>query len=501
MQNKENHNTNEKSLISQNDLIKKVHISIIIIGIIFIFSSLFHTNIWFDEAYSVGLANHSFIDIWKIGGHDVHPILYYWILHIIALVTGSSILAYRIFSGTLIAILGILGYTHIRKDFGEKTGLIFSCLTYFMPAVAVYANQIRMYSLAILSVTILGIYAYRLMKDQCKKNWIIFFISSLVSIYTHYYGLMAAGIINLFLFGYFIKNKNKKQIIIIIAQGLVQAIAYIPWLMYFMIQLKNISGGFWIGFEFPKTLFELLGFQYIGNMKNEYIGFYFSIGLFILLIVLYFKNKKQIDNRLPIKLSIAIYLIVIIAALIMTAILGTLILYYRYLFVITGLFIFAISYILAKTNKDYIAIIVCLLTIILGTVSNTIQIINNYDQNNLKQIEFIKENIQNEDIVVYKYIGNGAIIAVDFKDNKQYFYNADNWNVEDAYKAFGYHMETCTNLDFLENYKGRIWVVDQDSFNLYNEVFNNEEYNVLKQEKFKIPYQDDTYGITLVKKK
>ena len=500
MQNKKNNITNEKSLISQNDLIKKVHISIIIIGIFFIFSSLFHTNIWFDEAYSVGLANHSFVDIWKIGGHDVHPILYYWLLHVISIFTGSSIISYRIFSGLSIAILGILGYTHIRKDFGEKTGLIFSCLTYFMPAVGVYANQIRMYSLAILFVTILSIYAYRLMKNQSKKNWIIFFISSLISIYTHYYGLMAAGIINLFLFGYFIKNKNKKQMITIIILGIIQAITYTPWLIYFIIQLKNISGGFWIGFEYPKTLYELLGFQYIGNIKNEYIGFYFSIGLYLILGVLYFKNKQEIDERIPIKLSVGIYLIVIIAALIMTAILGTLILYYRYLFVITGLYIFAISYILAKTNKDNIAIIICLITVILGTASNTIQITNNYNHNNLKQIEYLNENIQNGDIVIYKYIGNGAIIAVDFTENKQYFYNADNWNVEDAYKAFGDHMETCTNLDFLENYKGRIWIIDQDSFNLYNEVFNNDSYNILKQETYKIPYQDDTYGITLVEK-
>ena len=141
-----------------------------------------------------------------------------------------------------------------------------------------------------------------------------------------------------------------------------------------------------------------------------------------------------------------------------------------------------------------------MITVILGTASNTIQITNNNNHNNLKQIEYLNENIQNGDIVIYKYIGNGAIIAVDFTENKQYFYNADNWNVEDAYKAFGDHMETCTNLDFLENYKGRIWIIDQDSFNLYNEVFNNDSYNILKQETYKIPYQDDTYGITLVEK-
>ena len=59
------------------------HILIILVGIIFVSLSAFHSNTWFDESYSVGISSdHSFAEIWTIGGHDVHPVLYYWILHI-----------------------------------------------------------------------------------------------------------------------------------------------------------------------------------------------------------------------------------------------------------------------------------------------------------------------------------------------------------------------------------------------------------------------------------
>lgn len=496
----ETKNKEEKCLIEKNNQIKKLHIAIIIIGIIFIFSSVFHSNVWFDEAYSVGMADHTFSEIWKIGGNDVHPILYYWMLHIIALLTNSSIIAYRIFSAVAIAILGILGYTHIRKDFGEKTGIIFSSLVYFVPTMAVYANQVRMYSWAVLFVTVLAIYALRLTKDQNKKNWSIFFFTSIFSIYTHYYGLMSAGIINLLLLGYFIKNKNKKQIITIIILGILQVVAYLPWLVYFALQLKQVSGGFWIGFEYPKTLIEILGFQFEGNIENQYIGFYFSIALYIFLGVLYFKNRKQIKDKLPLKLAIGIYLLVIVAALIMTAILGTMILYFRYLFVITGLYIFGISYILAKSNKDYIAIIVCLLTVILGTASNTIQINTNYDENNLKPIEYMMENIQDGDIIVYSNIGNGAIFAVNFTENNQYFYNGANWGVEEAYKAFGYHMKTCTDLNFLKEYTGRVWIIDSENADFYKDLIENENYNFISQKNFTTSYQEDVIGIVLAEK-
>ena len=180
--------------------LKILHIILILLGTIFMFSTVFHSNIWFDEAYSVGMANHNFVDIWNIGKNDVHPVLYYWMLRIVNILTNGSVLAYRLFSALPVVVLGLLGITHIKKDFGEKTGILFSFLTYFLPMMSVYANQIRMYSWALLIVSILAIYTYRIYIGQSnKKNWIIFGISSLASLYIHYYGLMAAGLINVFL--------------------------------------------------------------------------------------------------------------------------------------------------------------------------------------------------------------------------------------------------------------------------------------------------------------
>lgn len=100
--------------------IKYIHIAIIIIGIIFICIPNFHTNLWFDESYTVGMVERSFNQIWTIGSYDVHPVLYYWILKLFALILENKIIIYRLLSVIAIAILGIIGFTHIRKDFGEK---------------------------------------------------------------------------------------------------------------------------------------------------------------------------------------------------------------------------------------------------------------------------------------------------------------------------------------------------------------------------------------------
>lgn len=112
--------------------------------------SNFHTSIWFDESYSVGIASHSVPEIWSIGSNDVHPALYYIILHFVGMLTGNSILSFRLISTACVIILAILGYTHVRKDFGEKVGILFSFLILFMPVVLAYSGEIRMYTMAML---------------------------------------------------------------------------------------------------------------------------------------------------------------------------------------------------------------------------------------------------------------------------------------------------------------------------------------------------------------
>lgn len=205
--------------MEENKTLKKLHIIIIALGSIFVSLSIFHENLWFDEAYSVGMADQSLIEIWKIGRHDVHPILYYYVLRIIRILTNGHIISYRIFSSIPIILFGILGLSHIKKDFGVKTGIIFSFLSYFLPVMIIYANEIRMYSWCAYIIVVYTIYLYRIYKKEDKfKNCIIFSITAFFIVYLHYYGLLYVIITNIILLIYFIRKNRlkdfKKQIII-----------------------------------------------------------------------------------------------------------------------------------------------------------------------------------------------------------------------------------------------------------------------------------------------
>ena len=213
---------------------KILYISIIILGTLFILISCFHSNMWFDESYSIAIAKHSFKEIWQIGSHDVHPVLYYIMIRIVMLITNNSIVCVRLFSCVPLILMSILGYSFIRKEFGNKAGLIFTFFSLFFPTLLTYAGEIRMYTWAMLFVTMMFVYAYKTMnnynvrealsddnnimyenkiksKNTLLKYWIIFSIFSLASAYTHYYALVVAAIINVGMFIYFIIAYTKSS--------------------------------------------------------------------------------------------------------------------------------------------------------------------------------------------------------------------------------------------------------------------------------------------------
>ena len=275
---------------------KYIHIGIILLGIVFICLSAFHEDIWFDESYSVAIAKHSFSEIWSITGNDVHPPLYYWMLHIVWMIFGNQNIAFRLFSVLAIAILGILGYTHIRKDFGEKVGMLFSFLVYFLPIMCTYSQEIRMYSWSCLIVTMLAIYGYRLYKNikektiikTQNKNLIIFGIFSIAACYIHYYALAAAGLINFIILIYLIKNRkeNSKLLRNFIILAVIQIILYIPWLLYLKGQVAHVESGFWIELEYS-TWIEVLSFQFRRQLDTEFVFDTHTIIALIAALVMY----------------------------------------------------------------------------------------------------------------------------------------------------------------------------------------------------------------------
>jgi hypothetical protein len=140
--------------------------------------------------------------------------------------------------------------------------------------------------------------------------------------------------------------------------------------------------------------------------------------------------------------------------------------------------------------------------VILGIWSNTIQIKEAYGKNNMTQFDYLKENVQQDDVFTFEEnsFGAGSVVALQYTDHKQYYYNPSNWGVEEAYKAFGEQLTIYTNEEFLNNLKGRIWIVDTEDSSYYNKLFNNENYKLISNKLIKTEYEGYVYNLYLVEK-
>ena len=373
-----------------------------------------------------------------------------------------------------------------------------------------------MYSWTCLIVTMMAIYGYRFYKNVKNKeeknkikNLCLFGLFSISSCYIHYYALVTAGLTNLILLIYLIKNRNetKKDLRNFLILAAIQILLYIPWMIFFVVQLKQVGGGYWIQLSLIGTTVDVLSFQFKNQVDSNFMNdakalaaLIVSIALYIYLIIKAYKLKNKGESLKPVALSTGIYIGVIAIILLVSMI--SPILYARYLLVMTGLYIFTLSFIISKEKNKIVAGIIISITLILAILGNIQNVKENYNKENSEVYDYISSEIKEDDILLYSKIGNGGIIATYFPNNKQYFMNLEHWGVEEAYKAYLPAMETKEDWDFLKDYKGRIWLIDEDSNQLHqNDFFANENIKVLKEEKtFKVKYHNLTYKVMLFEK-
>jgi len=120
----------------------------------------------------------------------VHPPLYYLIAKTAQIIFGTSLFVQKLVAIFSIILLMIFSIIEIGKLFGQKASLIFIMTLFAFPALLEYSVQVRMYSWALLFVTINGVVAFDLYSKPEKKKWITFMLTGLAAAYTHYFALL-----------------------------------------------------------------------------------------------------------------------------------------------------------------------------------------------------------------------------------------------------------------------------------------------------------------------
>lgn len=186
-------------------------------------------SLWLDEATTALVSKMSINDILvKFLPGDFHPPLYYFLMKFWANIFGNSEVALRIPS----LIFVLLTVYVVYKFFGKISALFLATA----PLLFYYAQEARMYTMAMFLVTCLVIYFVKITKKGSVGDWIIFsFLLPLVFL-TDY---VAVLIIPALWIGAGIERKNFSWWKKFIASHIILLISGVAWLPYFLKQLAS----------------------------------------------------------------------------------------------------------------------------------------------------------------------------------------------------------------------------------------------------------------------
>jgi mannosyltransferase len=152
-------------------------------------------SLWADEGNSVALAGRSLADITYGAAYDIHPPLYYHLLHFWIQPFGTSEFAARSLSAIIGVLLVCLTFLLGHCLFDSWVGLVAAFLSAISPFQVYYSQEARMYILlAVLSA--LSIYFFlRFMEAEAADNarqqplslWAgLYVLATVLALYTHY---------------------------------------------------------------------------------------------------------------------------------------------------------------------------------------------------------------------------------------------------------------------------------------------------------------------------
>ena len=144
--------------------------------------------VWCDEGSSLMLSDYPLAEIWLHASHDVHPPLYFMLLHGWMALFGDSLVSIR----TLSVLPGIatvwLGIWLVRLIATQRAALLAGFLLALLPTAVRYSQEVRMYSLMglwLIGATIALVYW---VKAPHKHRYLVSYtVLMAAAFYTHYF--------------------------------------------------------------------------------------------------------------------------------------------------------------------------------------------------------------------------------------------------------------------------------------------------------------------------
>lgn len=198
-------------------------------------------NLWYDEAYSAALISNSWTDMVRITAADAHSPFYYALLKAVYHLAGGGTIFWPLKMLSLLFMFGylLLGKYYVKKLFDEKTAVFFMAFSIMMPIMTVQAGNVRMYAASLFFMTLTGLSAYDIYREENRKKWIIFCIGSICTVYCHTFSMIQTVFYYIIFILALLCSKQYKKLKGVIISGVIVAVIYLPWLVITWMQMQS----------------------------------------------------------------------------------------------------------------------------------------------------------------------------------------------------------------------------------------------------------------------
>jgi len=242
---------------------------------------LTESGLWTDEAFSVNVARLPFWEMCqKIAWDGVHPPFFYFLLHPWILIFGDSEAAVRSLPVLYGVLAVLLVYAVAARLYSRQVGLVAAFLLATSSFYIFYSQDVRMYMFTAPPAAVSFYALYRLIFDRRLVVYAVYYLSTLVLLYTHIFGVFYVLAQNVYYLGLMLLGReDRPPLRHWIALQSATVLSFVPWLpfVYDKMQRQQGRGTFWLEAPSLDAIILLFG-SFIGSSQG-------LIAAFIVLIV------------------------------------------------------------------------------------------------------------------------------------------------------------------------------------------------------------------------
>ncbi|HUC86730.1 MAG TPA: glycosyltransferase family 39 protein [Candidatus Saccharimonadales bacterium] len=245
----------------------------VVIGAVLRFFDIAESSIWHDEGFTMMLVRMAPNQIIARTARDVHPPLYYLLLHYWIMVFGSSETGARSLSAVFMIAAIPLAYLLVRRLWSEPAARLAALFVATGPFLIRYSQEARMYGMVAFLLLLATYILLRALESNRWVWWLAYTLTMAAAIYTHYYTIFVIAVHWIYM-GVVTPRQRRTH------RGLwnprwwlsnaVIVLAFLPWLPTAYAQYTRVQSSFWI----PQATVQLLPATYL-----EFIIYYLSLNL------------------------------------------------------------------------------------------------------------------------------------------------------------------------------------------------------------------------------